>query len=151
MDGDRKPRPLLKTSFDELQGKVSPDGRWLAYVSNESGRIEVYVRPFPGPGGKWQISTDGGDNPTWGPDGEVLYYLNRDRMMAVDIGGGPELSASKPEMLFEWQYPLPVFEGRYRRRYDIAPDGKRFVMIQAEQESSRQLFVVLHWLDELKQ
>jgi serine/threonine-protein kinase len=147
---DGEPKPLLDTPFHERHAKISPDGRWMAYVSNESGRDEVYARPFPEPGGRWQISSDGGDNPTWSPDGRKLFYRDGDTMMVVHVGVEPEFSASIPELLFEWRYPSRVFEGQYRRHYDVAPDGNRFVMIQGQEAAtSRKLHVVLNWIDEL--
>jgi eukaryotic-like serine/threonine-protein kinase len=83
--GDRKAQPFLQTRFDEAAPQFSNDGRWLAYMSNESGRYEVYVQPYPGPGGKWQISTEGGTEPIWNPNGRELFYRSGDKMMAVEI------------------------------------------------------------------
>jgi Tol biopolymer transport system component/tRNA A-37 threonylcarbamoyl transferase component Bud32 len=82
---DRKALPFLRTRFDEAVPRFSPDGHWLAYISNESGRYEVYVQPYPGPGGKWQISTEGGMEPVWNPNGRELFYRSGDKMMVVDI------------------------------------------------------------------
>ena len=146
-----KPEALVKTTFDELHGRLSPDGRWLAYVSNESGEYEVYVTPFPGPGGKWQISTDGGDNPSWTRGGKELLYIDGDEMMAVSITSEPEFAATKPRLLFEWRHPARLFEGRYRRHYDVSSDGETFLMVQgSERETSKQLHVVLNWGEELE-
>ena len=84
--GEHKPFPFVNTSFDEALGQFSPDGRWVAYHSNESGRHEVYVQPFPGPGGKWQISTSGGIEPRWRRDGKELFYIAPDgKLMAAPI------------------------------------------------------------------
>jgi len=84
--GDRKPYAFLSTPFNEQGGVFSPDGRWVAYQSNESGRDEIYVRPFPGPGGQWQVSTAGGSDPRWRPDGKELYYLAPDlKLMAAAV------------------------------------------------------------------
>ena len=80
----RKAQPFLRTRFDEAEPKFSPDGRWLAYISDESGRYEIYVQPYPGPGGKWQISTEGGTEPVWNPNGRELFYRSGDKMM---VGG----------------------------------------------------------------
>ena len=90
-EGEREPEMLLQTSFAEHSGMLSPDDRWLAFVSDESGREEVYVRPFPGLDGKWQISTEGGTQPMWSRDGKELFFRNGDRMMAVAISTEPEL------------------------------------------------------------
>jgi serine/threonine protein kinase/Tol biopolymer transport system component len=147
---DRKPQPFLQTPFNESVPRFSPDGHWLAYISNESGRYEVYVQPYPGPGGKWQISTEGGTEPTWNHNGRELFYRNGDKMMAVDIATRSGFAAGKPRMLFE---------GRYERspatspNYDVSPDGQRFLMLKpSEQEASAptQINVVLNWFEELK-
>ncbi len=128
LDGDREPRPFLETPFNELVAMFSPDGRWVAYVSDESGRNEVYVLPFPGPGGKRQISTEGGGYPQWARDGRELFYLNDLQMMAVDIETEPGFTAGTPRLLFEGGFvsraggPYPV--------YDVSADGQRFLMVQ---------------------
>ena len=103
LNGDRKPRPLLQTEFQELEGQISPDGRWLAYASNETRRLEVYVRPLSAAAGKWQISTGGGSYPRWRRDGKELFYLSRDRkLMAVQINSsGPAIEAGIPHALFD--------------------------------------------------
>ena len=139
LQGERKPRPFLQTQFREGEAVFSPDGHWLAYISDESGRNEVYVRPYPGPGGKRQISTEGGDEPVWAKNGRELFYRNGDKMMAVDIVTEPQFSAAKPRLLFE---------GRYGS-YGIAPDGQRFLM-ESERKEATQINVVLNWFEELK-
>ena len=148
---DRKAQPFLQTRFNEAAPRFSPDGRWLAYNSDESGRYEVYVQPYPGPGGKWQISTEGGTEPVWNPNGRELFYRSEDKMMAVDIATQPGFAAGRPRKLFEGRYgdfPLPA-----RANYDVSPDGQRFLMTkETEQNSSAtQINVVLNWFEELKQ
>src|SRR5262249_32951380 len=81
LSGDRKPLALVQGAYDEMQGRVSPDGHWLAYTSTETGRSEVYVQSFPDPGGKWQISTHGGADPMWSPNGRELFYISPDQQM----------------------------------------------------------------------
>ena len=127
----------------------SPEGRWLAYVSDESGRDEVYMQPFPGPGGKRQISTEGGKEPLWAHHGQELFYREGDKLMAVEITLEP-FTAGKPTMLFEGRY-LPMIG--FSPNYDITPDGQRFVFIKssAEELAVTQLNVVLNWFEELKQ
>ena len=127
----------------------SPDGRWLAYVSNESGRYEIYVQPFPGPGGKRQISTGGGIQPIWARNGQELFYRNGNRMMAVEITTDPTFSPGTPSLLFEGNYLSGIAFLPY---YDITPDGQRFVMIQEGWTDSAptQINVVLNWFEELK-
>ena len=106
---DRKAEPFLRTPFEEGGARFSPDGRWLAYVSIESGRPEVYVQPYPGPGGKWQVSIDGGTEPVWSRNGRELFYRSGNRMMAVETTMQPSFSAGKPRMLFEGPYFTTVF------------------------------------------
>jgi len=109
------------------------------------------MQPYPGPGGKWQISTDGGTEPMWNPNGRELFYRNGDKMMAVDIATQPGFTAGTPRMLFEKQYelaPVPV------ANYDVSRDGQRFLMVkpsEQEQAAPTQINVVLNWFEELKQ
>jgi eukaryotic-like serine/threonine-protein kinase len=148
---DRKAQPFLKTRFDESVPRFSPDGRWLAYVSNESGRYEIYVQPYPGPGGKWQISTEGGTEPAWNPNGQELFYRSGVKMMAVDIVSQPNFAAGKPRTLFEGQYELSPATSP---NYDVSPDGQRFLMLKSAAETGEsaptQINVVLNWFEELK-
>ena len=148
MEGDRKPQPLLDTAFTERLGVVSPDGNWLAYVSNESGP-GVYVRAFPGPGPKWRISTEGGNQPQWSPKELELFYRQDGKMMVVAFSSGPEPRPGRPQLLFEG-----TFEDNTLRmlNYDVMPDGGSFVMIRKVEELvAPQIHVVLNWFEELKQ
>ena len=148
---DRKAQPFLRTEFNEAVPRFSPDGRWLAYISDESGRWEIYVQPYPGPGGKWQISTEGGTEPVWNPNGRELFYRNGDKMMAVDIATQPSFSAGKPRVLFEGPYAVAPGAAPY---YDVSPDGQRFLMLkpsESAQAAPTQINVVLNWFEELKQ
>jgi serine/threonine-protein kinase len=148
---DGKAQPFLQTPANETAPAFSPDGHWLAYVSEESGQREVYVQPYPGPGGKWQISTDGGTEPVWNRNGRELFYRNGDKMMAVDIDTHPAFAAGKPRQLFEGDYVLNYFPAPY---YDVSSDGQRFLMLKpSEQEQSAltHINVVLNWFEELKQ
>jgi serine/threonine-protein kinase len=142
-------RPFLQTSFFEGGGKFSPDGRYLAYVSGESGSLEVYVQPVSGPGGKWQISTEGGREVAWARNGEI-FYRNGNRMMVVDVQTEPTFSAGRPRLLFEGNYRIAP--GRSIAGYDISPDGQRFLMIQegGQDSAPTQIHVVLNWFEELK-
>jgi len=146
---DRKAVPFLRTPFYEV-GWFSPDGRWMAYNSNESGRFEVYVQPYPGPGGKWQISTDGGMDVRWSANGRELTYRNGDKMMAVDITTQPAFSAGKPKMLFEGPYVPPSPNNSF---YDLSADGQRFLMVKPTEQAqaATQIVVVQNWFEELKQ
>jgi Tol biopolymer transport system component len=145
-----KAQPFLQTPFNEGVPVFSPDGRWLVYVSDESGRFEIYVQPYPGPGGKWQISTEGGTEPVWNRNGRELFYRSGDKMMAVDISTQPSFAAGKPKVLFTGQYlPTPGTLSNY----DVSPDGQRFLMIKPGESTEApptQINVVLNWFEELK-
>jgi serine/threonine-protein kinase len=147
---DRKAQPFLRTQFNEASPQFSPDGHWLAYVSNESGRNEVYVQPYPGPGGKWQISTEGGSEPLWNRNGRELFYRNGEQMMAVEISTQPGIVAGKPRQLFKGGY---VFSPFGVPNYDVSQDGRRFLMVkpvEQQQAAPTQINVVLNWTEELK-
>jgi len=146
---DHKAQAFLQTPFNESVPRFSPDGHWLAYISNESGRYEIYVQPYPGPGGKWQISTEGGTEPTWNSNGRELFYRRGDKMMAVDITTQRGFTAGKPRVLFEGRYePSPGTAPNY----DVSPDGQRFLMLKPSEpaQAATQINVVLNWFEELK-
>jgi serine/threonine-protein kinase len=149
LDGNRTPEPFLKTSASEANGHFSSDGQWLAYVSDVSGRSEVYVQPFPGPGGKWTISTEGGDEPVWSRDGRELFYRNGNVLMAVPITLQPTFAAGVPRPLFR-----NAFEpsGTNSSGYDVSPDGRRFLVIQPTEpeQPATQVSVVINWFEELR-
>jgi serine/threonine-protein kinase len=148
---DRKAQVFLRTQFTEGAPQFSRDGRWIAYVSNESGRPEVYVQPYPGPGGKWQISTDGGTEPVWNRNGRELFYRSGNKMMAVDVTTQLGFSVGKPRTLFEGQYAVSQFPNT-SVGYDVSPDGQRFLMVKQDAQaiSATQINVVLNWFEELK-
>src|SRR4029077_15998782 len=124
---DRKAQPFDTGEVGASSPCFSPDGRWIAYTSNESGRTEVYVRPYPGPGGKWQVSTDGGTEPAWNPKGRELFYRAGNRMMATPVTFQPAFSVGKPAVLFEGSWlPSP----RTSPNYDVSRDGQRFLMLK---------------------
>jgi serine/threonine-protein kinase len=149
LEANHEAKPFLKTPFNEREGKISPDGRWIAYASDESGSDEVYVQALGGAGGKWQISTEGGFAPLWARSGSELFYRNGDKVMAVSYAGKPEFSPSPPRTLFEGHFEMhPRREGIY----DISPDGKRFLMVKSAgaEAGLSQLHVVVNWFEELK-
>ena len=147
---DRKVQPFLRTPFNEADPRFSPDGRWIAYMSDESGRSEIYVQPYPGPGGKWQISTDGGTEPVWNRNGRELFYRNGNKMMAVEITTQPNFALGNPRVLFEGPYVLATVP---ISNYDVSPDGRRFLMVKPTEQAQAaptQINVVLNWFEELK-
>jgi eukaryotic-like serine/threonine-protein kinase len=148
-DQNKRPTPLLETPFGEGAPVFSPDGRQLAYVSNESGRTEIYIRPFPGPGQSVTISTDGGNEPVWSRTGRELFYRSGDAMMAVDITAGPGFAAGRPKRLFERPFESSL---TFWANYDVASDGQRFLMVKRldQDEAPAQINVMLNWGDELK-
>ena len=145
--GDAKPYPFLKTRFNDLMPTLSPDGRYLAYQTNESGRSEVYVQSFPGPGGKWQISTAGGAEPRWRGDGKEMYYRAPDqKLMAVGIEMEPKFTASVPRALFQGRFETALA----RNRYLPSPDGSKFFVVGTlGRESITPTTVALNWFAEL--
>ena len=150
LDGDRTPRPVVQTEHDDGDGRFSPDGRWIAYVSDASGRFEVYVAPFPGPGGTLQVSASGGTEPRWRADGKELFYFAGDnRLMAVEItteGGTFEVGQGAP--LFQTRESWLPGSGV---RYDVSEDGQRFlVFVPLDEPSASNISLIVNWPEELK-
>ncbi len=145
LEGERKPQTFLRTPSNETGPVFSPDGRWLAYRSNESGRQEIYVQPFPATGAKWLISTEGGEEAVWASSGEI-FYRNGDRMMAVEITTEPTFTAGTPKLLFEGSY----YSYGPRAEYDVTQDGQRFLMVKTGEQKVTELNVVENWFEELK-
>src|ERR1700730_6249082 len=150
LEGDRKPYPFAKSQFPQRSGHFSPDGRWVAYISRESGREEVYVAPFPGPGGKWQVSSSGGRMPRWRRDGRELYFVAEDdTIMAAEVEASPNK--------FEVKNVRPLFrvnmapEARERSgSFDVTADGTRFIINASSDEAQPPITLVLNWAAELK-
>jgi len=153
LTGDKKPFPVVQTAFDETQGQFSPDGKWLAYTSNESGSDQVYVRPFPDAGGKWQVSTGGGNQPRWRPDGKELFYVSRNaRLMAVPIRVAPDgraVEASMPVELFPTHLAsgpnINLAGSQSRALYAVASDGRFLMNVNVDSAQAAPLTVVLNW------
>jgi serine/threonine-protein kinase len=156
LDDPAHPRPYLRSPFSETAATFSPDGVWVAYVSNESGRSEVYVQSYPGPGGKRQISNEGGTSPVWAGGGGELFYRNGDALMSVEVSTSPRFSAGAPRLLFRGSYMEPagtspsLARPDWPRNYAVSRDGQRFIMIRGEEEPPTQVHVVLSWLEELR-
>ena len=153
MAGDPKPWPFLNSTFNGGSSAFSPDGHWVAYQYDESGRYEIYVRPFPGPGGQWQVSTAGGKDPRWRPDGKELYYIAPDsRLMAAPIASsGTALQPGLPTALFQ-----PRIAGGggplsgTRQQYDVAPDGRFLINVNVEEGTAAPITVITNWQPEGK-
>jgi serine/threonine-protein kinase len=154
LDGSRRITPLVQSPFNERNGRVSPDGRWLAYESNDSGRFEVYVRPFPdASSGQWTVSTNGGTRPNWTPSGQELVYASpTGALMRVGVARGPTWAATTPtEVVKQGYYTIPQWWGL---SYDISPDGQRFLMLKEGGADGSampaSIIVVQNWVDEHK-
>jgi Tol biopolymer transport system component len=161
LTGDRKPQPLIRTEFQEAEGQISSDGRWLAYASNETRRLEIYVRPLSGASGKWQISTTGGAYPRWRRDGKELFYVSRDRkLMSVPVNSsGASIEAGIPHALFDMRLAPQYITGNGLNPqanapwpYVVSRDGDRFLVSvdTSQQTSETPLTVVVNWAAGLK-
>ncbi len=138
----------LQTTFNEQHPWLSPDARWVAYTSNQSGRTEVYVQAFPGPGGRSQVSTDGGTEPVWARSGRELFYREGDKVVAVAVESGPAFKTAAARVLFEGRYDSVMWG---EADYDVSPDGQRFLMIRSEAHPpATELRLVMNWHEELK-
>ncbi len=158
LEGNRERKALLDEEYDVFQPKVSPDGRYIAYASSESGIAEIYVRTFPDVNkGKWQVSTSGGDSPLWSPDGRELFYLNGGSAMVVSVESAPTFTVGVPKLLFRGKYIGAQPDAC--NPWDIHADGKRFLMMkeagiagdEGTQGMPRKITIVLNWFEELKQ
>jgi eukaryotic-like serine/threonine-protein kinase len=148
VSGNKTLQPFLQTRFTEAGPKFSPDGRWIAYGSDETGQSEIFVRPYPGPGKKWRISTEGGVHAIWSRDGKELFYRNGQKWMSVTVNLKPEFTAEKPRLLFEGPYALVGSQS-----YDVTPDGQRFLVlepVEKQLEPVTHLNVVLNWFEDVK-
>ncbi len=159
IDGNPRVRPILQTRFNENYAEFSPDGRWIAYASNESGQTEVYVQPYPGPGARQQVSVDGGTAPAWSRDGKELFYTTTrsvggqaapTKMMAVAVKLEPTFDAGSPHLLFQGDFGATAAI----RGYDVTPDGRRFLMVQQKDRPHTkvtEMILVQNWVEELQQ
>jgi eukaryotic-like serine/threonine-protein kinase len=149
VDADTVVVPLATTEFGERAATLSPDGRWFAYVSDESGRDEVYVKPFPKANdGRWQVSTEGGQEPMWAHSGRELFYRNSDdEMVTVAVTTQSTFGVGRKEVLFSAAEYLGDFN---HVLYDVAPDDQRFAMLREVRADDSELIWVENWFTELK-
>ena len=147
LSGERKPFPFIQTSqFDEERARFSPDGRFVAYDSDESGSRQVYVTSFPGPGGKQQVSTNSGEDPVWRRDGKELFFLSEGKLMAAEVkANGSSLDISNPQLLFDAHSGFGPWA-----HYDVTPDGKRFLVATVGEGGSAPMNLVVNWTADLK-
>jgi serine/threonine-protein kinase len=144
-DSPQALRPFIATPAEEMMPSVSSDGKWLAYVSNESGRSEVYVRPMPGPGRQLQISTDGGLEPIWSPNRRELFYRGSGKIILARIANLETSATVTRQQLFDDVY----FGAPVHAMYGVSPDGSRLVFAKASGGETKTV-VVLNWLDEVR-
>src|SRR5262245_2940176 len=143
-----KIRPFVQTSFREGAPTFSPDGHWIAYVSDKSGRNEIYLRPFPGPGEDVPVSAEGGAEPAWARGTGELFYRQGDAVMAVEVKTAPALQVGKPRRLFVGHYSR---QGGVFAQYDVTADGQRFLMVRSgNQEAATRINVVINWFEDVK-
>ncbi len=154
---DREPRPFVKTKFGEASPKFSPDGKWVAYCSNESGKAQVYVQPWPGPGPKIQLSSEGGADPLWNRRGHEIFYRNADKMMVVPVSTAGGFQAGKPSLLWDGHYSHGMSSscgppGISSANYDVTADGQRFLMVKDNDQDvyATSIIVIVNWTEELK-
>jgi len=148
-----EPELFLGTRFEEVEARFSPDGRWVAYQSDESGRVEIYIRPFPGPGGRWQVSSGGGVTPRWSHDGSRLFFLQATQLYEVDVGvEGDAVQVGKPQ-------PVVELPGLRRSMWGLSADGEQFLFVQDPEGAARSgegeptqnlVRFTFHWFEELR-
>jgi len=143
---DRRPRVVANTPFEERNGQFSPDGRWVAYETNESGTFQIVVQPFPEPSGKWQVSTNGGVQPRWRADGKELYFIAPDdKMMSVPVtASGSSFEAGTPVALFQTRIVGGV-PAAYKPQYAVSRDGRFLINQLVETSTTAPITLILNW------
>ena len=142
LDGDESPQPFLVAEHEEIDPAPSPDGRWVAYASDESGQWEIYVHPYPARGGRIPVSRSGGTGPVWAPSGRELFYLNGDSLMVARVETENTFRVLNRTLLFRRSFVMNGF--------DVHPDGDKFLMLRDEEESRKELVIVFNWFEELR-
>ena len=143
---DRKPKVVVNTPFEETIGQFSADGRWVAYQTNESGRFEIVVQPFPEPTGKWQVSTNGGSQPRWRADGQELYFIAPDgKLMAAPVSAsGSTFETGTPAALFQTRI-TSAYAAAYRPQYAVSRDGRFLINQPTEESTTSPITLILNW------
>jgi Tol biopolymer transport system component len=147
LTGSAAPVQVLANAFNNGAPSLSPDGRWLAYTSDESGRTEVYVRSYPGQGGRWQVSLEGGSEPIWSPKGGEIFYRNNDDMMVATVRVGAAVEITGRSRLFTGSYQAATL---YDQDYGVSADGRQFVMLDRLVTARQALVVTLNWFEGFK-
>ena len=149
LQGASEPVLFLEAGLWDESPRISPDGRFIAYSSDELGSMEVYVRPFPKGDGRWQVSLGGGRTPAWSPSGDRLYYLQGDDLMEAAVQVRPTVSIDTPRKLFTWPFP-PVLAFDFTPLFDVDPDGESFVMVEDTQPGAAWggIVIVENWIAE---
>ena len=153
MDDERKAQPFVQTRYDEVAARVSPDGNYVAYQSNETGRFEIFVKPFPNGDQRWLISGRGGQQPLWSGEGNELFFVQDDLLMAVDVATGASFEFGTPRRLFSGDDIGTLLQGEltiYELPYDVSPDGQKFLMVQGEARGRNEVVLVQNWFAELE-
>jgi serine/threonine-protein kinase len=149
MNGSAEPAALMQTRFAEPNADISPDGRWIAYQSDESGRSEIYVRPFPAvDSGLWQLSTTGGTHPLWAKNGRELFYLTSAGLMSIPIQSAASFAFGNARVIVK-NATDTYWVSSVGRSYDVAPNGERFLMLREESQTAAAIHVVKNWHTEL--
>ena len=153
MDGEETWEPLLQSEANEAAPALSPNGEWIAYTSDQTGRSEIYVQRFPDLGDRQLVSSGGGTQPVWSPDGRELFYRDDQRLMSIGVGWDPVFTLDTPVVVFEGAYDPP---SHFRRSYDLHPDGQQFLMVKPggltdsdTEEAIAELVLVQNWFEEL--
>jgi dipeptidyl aminopeptidase/acylaminoacyl peptidase len=145
LTGDRKRVAIAASPFTEAMGRISPDGRWVVYVSDASGSNEVFVQPFPGPGARVQVSSRGGDEPVWSPDGSRIFYRDGRNLVAASVRATPEFEVTGRQALFGDVY---VKRSLPHANYDVSPDGSSFLFLR--ETSNKEAVMIYNWLPEVQ-
>jgi Tol biopolymer transport system component len=146
VDGDTAPKPIATTRFTETAVRMSPDGQWLTYVSDESGQLQVYVVPFPGPGARYQVTTDGGSSPVWSPDGRQLFYVHAGRVMTATRAPGSAFAVASRELRQDGEWSIA---GGGHAGFDVSPDARDLLLVRSV-GGNVQTIVALNWRAEVR-